>query len=288
MEPHMKLAITGASGQLGRLVAENLLATEPAASLRLLVRSPEKVADLAARGVEVVAFDYSKPETLAPALAGVDRLLLISGSEVGQRVPQHKAVIEAAKAVGVGLVLYTSVLRAQQSGMILAGEHKATEDMLAASGLNYVLLRNGWYIENYLSAVQAEIAHGVVGASGDGRISAAARADYAAAAAEVLRKGAPSGTIYELAGDTSFSKADYAAELSRASGKPVTYTNLPEAAYKDVLVQVGLPEGFAAILADCDTCTAKGDLEDNSKTLSSLTGRPTTPLAVMVAEAVKG
>ncbi|WP_247647986.1 SDR family oxidoreductase [Pannonibacter phragmitetus] len=284
----MKLAITGASGQLGRLVAENLLATEPAASLRLLVRSPEKVADLAARGVEVVAFDYSKPETLAPALAGVDRLLLISGSEVGQRVPQHKAVIEAAKAVGVGLVLYTSVLRAQQSGMILAGEHKATEDMLAASGLNYVLLRNGWYIENYLSAVQAEIAHGVVGASGDGRISAAARADYAAAAAEVLRKGAPSGTIYELAGDTSFSKADYAAELSRASGKPVTYTNLPEAAYKDVLVQVGLPEGFAAILADCDTCTAKGDLEDNSKTLSSLTGRPTTPLAVMVAEAVKG
>ncbi|WP_094462134.1 SDR family oxidoreductase [Pannonibacter phragmitetus] len=287
MEPHMKLAITGASGQLGRLVAENLLATEPAASLRLLVRSPEKVADLAARGVEVVAFDYSKPETLAPALAGVDRLLLISGSEVGQRVPQHKAVIEAAKAAGVGLVLYTSVLRAQQSGMILAGEHKATEDMLAASGLNYVLLRNGWYIENYLSAVQAEIAHGVVGASGDGRISAAARADYAAAAAEVLRKGAPSGTIYELAGDTSFSKADYAAELSRASGKPVTYTNLPEAAYKDVLVQVGLPEGFAAILADCDTCTAKGDLEDNSKTLSSLTGRPTTPLAVMVAEAVK-
>lgn len=284
----MKLAITGASGQLGRLVVENLLATEPAASLRLLVRSPEKVADLAARGVEVVAFDYSRPETLAPALSGVDRLLLISGSEVGQRIPQHKAVIEAAKTAGVGLILYTSILRAHQSGMILAGEHKATEDMLAASGLNYVLLRNGWYIENYLSAVQAEITHGVVGASGEGRISAAARADYAAAAAEVLRKGAPSGTIYELAGDTSFTKADYAAELSRASGKPVTYTNLPEAAYKDVLVQVGLPEGFAAVLADCDTCTAKGDLEDNSKTLSSLTGRPTTPLSVMVAEAVKG
>lgn len=284
----MKLAITGASGQLGRLVVENLLATEPAATLRLLVRSPEKVADLAARGVKVVAFDYAKPETLTPALSGVDRLLLISGSEVGQRIPQHKAVIDAAKAAGVGLVLYTSVLRAQQSSMILAGEHKATEDMLAASGLNYVLLRNGWYIENYLSAVQAEIAHGVVGASGEGRISAAARADYAAAAAEVLRKGASSGTVYELAGDTSFSKADYAAELSRASGKPVTYTNLTEAAYKDVLVQVGLPEGFAAILADCDTCTAKGDLEDNSKTLSSLTGRPTTPLSVMVAEAVKG
>lgn len=284
----MKLAITGASGQLGRLVVENLLATEPAASLRLLVRSPEKVADLAARGVEVVAFDYAKPENLAPALSGVDRLLLISGSEVGHRIPQHKAVIDAAKAAGVGLVLYTSVLRAQQSSMILAGEHKATEDMLAASGLNYVLLRNGWYIENYLSAVQAEIAHGVVGASGEGRISAAARADYAAAAAEVLRKGASSGTVYELAGDTSFSKADFAAELSRASGKPVTYTNLTEAAYKDVLVQVGLPEGFAAILADCDTCTAKGDLEDNSKTLSSLTGRPTTPLSVMVAEAVKG
>jgi NAD(P)H dehydrogenase (quinone) len=288
MEPHMKLAITGASGQLGRLVVENLLATEPAASLRLLVRSPEKVADLAARGVEVVAFDYSKPETLAPALAGVDRLLLISGSEVGQRIPQHKAVIDAAKAAGVGLVLYTSVLRAQQSGMILAGEHKATEDMLAASGLNYVLLRNGWYIENYLSAVQAEIAHGVVGASGEGRISAAARADYAAAAAEVLRKGASSGTIYELAGDTSFSKADYAAELSRASGKPVSYTNLPEAAFKDVLVQVGLPEGFAAIIADVDTEVAKGGLEENSKTLSKLTGRPTTPLSVMVAEAVKG
>lgn len=282
------IAITGASGQLGRLVAENLLATEPAASLRLLVRSPDKVADLAARGAQVAAFDYSRPETLAPALKGVSKLLLISSSEVGSRAAQHKAVIEAAKAAGVELLIYTSILRTPQSGMILAAEHKITEQALAASGVPYVLLRNGWYLENFMGSVPAAIEHGAVfGASGEGRISAAARADYAAAAAELLRKGAASGTVLELAGDTSFTKADLAAEIARQSGKPVAYTNMSEEAFKGLLIQVGLPDGFAGALADADTATARGELFDDGKTLSRLIGRPTVTLAEAVAATLK-
>ncbi|NBN78505.1 NAD(P)H-binding protein [Microvirga tunisiensis] len=282
------IAITGASGELGRLVVTSLLSSEPAASLRLLVRDPAKVADLVALGAEAVVFDYNRPETLAPALAGVDRLLFISSSEVGSRAAQHTAVIDAAKAAGVSLLVYTSILRAPQSGMLLAAEHAVTEAHLARSGLAHVILRNGWYLENFMGSVPAAIEHGAVfGASGAGRISAAARADYAAAAAAVLRQGAASGTILELAGDTSFTKADLAAEIARQSGKPVAYTDMSEAAFKDLLVQVGLPEGFAHALADADTATARGDLFDDGKALSRLIGRPTVTLAEAVAATLK-
>lgn len=274
------IAITGATGQLGRLVIQELLKTQAPASLVALVRTPAKAADIAALGVQVRQADYSQPATLTAALQGVTRLLLISSSEVGQRTAQHAAVINAAKAAGVGLLAYTSLLHADTSPLGLAAEHQATEALLAASGAPHVLLRNGWYTENYLASLPAALAHGVVlGSAGDGRIASAARADYAAAAAAVLTRDGQAGKVYELAGDTSYTLAEFAAELSRQTGRAIPYQNLPEAEYQAILLGAGLPEGLAALLADSDTGVSKGGLFDGSKQLSALIGRPSTPLA---------
>jgi NAD(P)H dehydrogenase (quinone) len=281
------IAVTGASGALGRHVIDALLETEAPSSLRAIVRSPEKVADLAARGVQVVRGDYDAPETLGTALAGVDRLLIISSSEIGKRTPQHRAVIEAAKAAGVGFIAYTSLLRADTSPLALAEEHVATEAMLAELSVPVAVLRNGWYLENFHSAiVSAPELGAIAGASGEGRISAALRADYAAAAASVLRDPPTAQTVYELAGDTSFTRAELAAEVARQSGKQVVYNDMPQAEYAALLIKVGLPEGFAAILADSDAGTAKGALFSNDRTLSRLAGRPTGTLAAAVATAL--
>lgn len=280
-------AVTGASGQLGRLVVEALLGKVAARDIVALVRNPESIADFAAKGVVVRVFDYDAPETLVPALAGVTRLLLISGNAVGSRVPQHRAVIDAAKAAGVALIAYTSILHGQASPMALAAEHKATEDLLAASGLPTALLRNGWYTENYLMGAGPAIAHGVLlGSAGDGVISAASRADYAEAAAVVLTRG-EAGT-FELAGDSGFTLAELAAALAEISGKPVAYQNLPQADYAKALEGAGLPAPFAAILADSDARAGEGALFDDSHTLSSLIGRPTTPWRETVAAGVQG
>lgn len=280
-------AVTGASGQLGRLVVEALLGKVAARDIVALVRNPESVADFAAKGVVVRVFDYDAPETLAPALAGVTRLLLISGNAVGSRVPQHRAVIDAAKGAGVALIAYTSILHGQASPMALAAEHKATEDLLAASGVPTALLRNGWYTENYLMGAGPAIAHGVLlGSAGDGVISAASRADYAEAAAVVLTRG-EAGT-FELAGDSGFTLAELAAALAEISGKPVAYQNLPQADYAKALEGAGLPAPFAAILADSDARAGEGALFDDSHTLSSLIGRPTTPWRETVAAGVRG
>ncbi len=280
-------AVTGASGQLGRLVVESLLGKVAPDQIVALVRSPESVADFAAKGVVVRAFDYDVPETLAPALAGVTRLLLVSGNAVGSRVPQHQAVIDAAKAAGVQLIAYTSILRAQASTMVLAAEHKATEDLLAASGVPAALLRNGWYTENYLMSAGPAIEHGVLlGSGGEGRVSAAARADYAEAAAVVLTRGA-AGT-FELGGDTAFTLAELAAALAEISGKPVAYQDLPEADYAKALEGVGIPGPFAAVLADSDARAGEGALFDDSHTLSGLIGRPTTPWRETIAAGVQG
>ncbi len=278
-------AVTGASGQLGRLVVNALLETVAPDKIVALVRRPDSVADLAAKGVAVRTFDYDAPETLMPALQGVTRLVLISGNAVGARVAQHGAVIAAAKAAGVGLVAYTSILNADRSPMLLAAEHKATETMLAASGLDYALLRNGWYTENYLMGAAAAVAHGVLlGSCGDGIISAAARVDYAEAAATVLARGL-TGT-FELAGDSGFTQTELAAALAEISGKPVVYQDMPQADYAAALEQVGLPGPFAAILADSDARAGEGALFDASGTLSQLIGRPTTPWREMIAEAL--
>lgn len=283
------IAITGATGQLGRLVLQNLLKTVPASQIVAAVRSPEKAADLAALGVQVRQADYAQPATLEAAFQGVDKLLLISSSEVGQRAPQHAAVIAAAQKAGVKLIAYTSILRADTSPLGLAAEHKETEAMLRASGIPFVLLRNGWYTENYTASVPAALQYGaVMGSAKDGRIASAARADYAAAAAAVLTKDGQAGQVYELAGDTAYTLSELAAEIAKQSGKPVVYNDLPEAAYAAALVQVGLPEGFAALLADSDVGASKGGLFDDGHQLSQLIGRPTTPLAEVVKAALAG
>lgn len=283
------IAIAGATGQLGRLVIQQLLNTVPAGQIVAAVRSPEKAADLAALGVQVRHADYARPATLDAAFQGVSKLLLISSSEVGHRAPQHAAVIAAAQKAGVQLLAYTSLLRADTSPMGLAAEHQETEAMLRALGLPHVLLRNGWYTENHTAGVPTALQYGaVLGSAKDGRIASATRADYAAAAAAVLTKDDQAGRVYELAGDTAYTLTEFAAEVARQSGKPVVYKDLPKAAYAAALVQAGLPDGFAALLADSDVGASRGALFDNGHQLSQLIGRPTTPWAEAVKTALAG
>lgn len=282
----MKVAVTGATGQLGRLVIEGLRAKLPTADIVALVRTPSKAADL---GVEAREADYSRPETLNRALAGVETLLLISSSEVGQRVAQHRHVIDAAKTAGVTRVVYTSLLHADRSTLSLATEHVETEALLRASGLRVTLLRNGWYTENYTGSVGSAVAHGAfIGSAGDGRIASAARADYAAAAVAVLTTPGHEGKTYELAGDSAYTLADLAAEITRQTGKDIPYRNLPPADFAAALRGAGLPAPWPEALAAIDVEVSKGALFDDGRALSSLIGRPTTPLAVSVAAALHG
>ena len=272
------IVITGATGNLGQHVIASLLKSVPAANIIAAVRNPAKAADLAARGVQVRQADYNDGASLDVAFKGASKVLLISSSEVGQRAQQHQNVIDAAKRAGVSLLAYTSVLRADTSPLGLAAEHVITEAAIRASGLPYSFLRNGWYMENHTEHLAPVLEHGVVlGAAQNGRFSSAARADYAAAAAAVLTADKPQA-IYELAGDHGFTLAEYAAEVARQSGKAIVYKDLPQADYKAALVSVGVPEGFADLLADSDAGTAKGGLEDHGKQLSALIGRPTTSL----------
>ncbi|MBV8048707.1 MAG: SDR family oxidoreductase [Paludibacterium sp.] len=284
------IAITGATGQLGRLVIDALLTRVPANQIVAAVRSPAKAQDLAAKGVIVREADYSRPDTLVSALTGIDKLLLISSNEIGQRAVQHQAVIDAAKQAGVKLVAYTSVLHADRSPLGLAEEHRQTEAALKAAGLPHVLLRNGWYTENYLASVPSALQYGVLmGSAADGRIASASRRDYAEAAVAVLT--APdnqAGKVYELAGDSAYTLSELAGEVARQSGKTVTYNHLPEAEFKAMLVSVGLPEPLAQLLADSDAGAARGALFDDGGQLRRLIGRPTTPMKESLAAALKG
>ncbi len=277
----MTLLVTGTSGHLGRLTVHALLArgVEPS-GIVATARSTEAVKDLADLGVETRVADYDDPASLAAALAGVDRVLLVSGSDVGNRVAQHRNVVDAAAEAGVSLIGYTSILGGTGTGLALAADHGATEDYLADSGLPHVLLRNGWYLENYTENTAVPLQLGTVyGAAGDGRVSAATRADFAEAAAVVMTSDGQAGRTYELAGDTGFTMGEYAAALSSASGREVTYTDLPADEYAAALVAGGVPAPFADVLADSDRGIARGALEDTSGTLSRLIGRPTTSLA---------
>ena len=281
------IAITGATGQLGRLVIAELLKTLPANELVAVARTPDKAADLAALGVQVRRGDYTLPETLADAFSGVDKLLLISSSEVGQRVAQHANAIAAAKSAGVKLLAYTSILHADSTPLGLGDEHRQTEALLAQSGLPFVLLRNGWYTENYAASIPAALPYGVLlGSAGEGRIASAARADYAAAAAAVLLAAGRAGKVYELAGDASYTLGEFAAEIAKQSGKPVAYQDMPPAAFAAALKKADLPEGLADLLADSDAGASQGGLFDDSRTLSSLIGRPTTPMSEVVRKAL--
>jgi NAD(P)H dehydrogenase (quinone) len=276
----MTIAVTGATGQLGRLAVEALKArgAKPVA----LARSPGKAADL---GVEVRGFDYTAPD--AAALKGVETLVLISSNDFNDRAGQHKAVIAAAKAAGVGHVIYTSILKGAQSPMLLAADHIETEAALKASGLGHTILRNGWYTENYTGSLGAAVAHGAMaGAAGEGLVSTATRADYAEAIAVVALDPAHQGKVHELAGDRAYRLADMAAEVSRLSGKAVGYASLPEGDYAAMLMGFGLPEGFAKVLADSDAQAAQGALFDDSGSLGRLIGRPTTPMEVSVKAAL--
>lgn len=276
----MKIAITGATGQLGRLAVAKLKEKTVTENLVALVRNPSKAEDL---GIEARVFDYSKPETLVDSLQGIDTLFLISGSEIGQREIQHKNVINAAKQAGVKRIVYTSILNASTSEMALAPEHVATEKALAESGLTYTILRNGWYTENYAGSIPGSIQAGeFIGSAGEGKISSATREDYAEAAAVVLTTEGHENKIYELAGDDAYTLSNLAAEISKQTGKDIPYNNLSEADFTAALVGIGLPEPFAQVLADSDAKAAKGDLYSDDKTLSKLIGRPTTPLADVV------
>jgi NAD(P)H dehydrogenase (quinone) len=283
------IVVTGATGKLGRLVVEALLQKVPAAEIAVAVRNPDKATPFAARGIRVRRADYSKPDTLGSALAGATKVLLISSSEVGQRAVQHAAVIEAAMRTGVGLLVYTSILRADTSKLGLAAEHFATEKEVRASGLPFVFLRNGWYIENYTENLGPALERGVIaGCAGEGRIAAATRADYAAAAVAVLTGSGHENATYELAGDSPFTMAELALEVSRRTKKTIVYKDMPPDAYRAVLTGAGLPKPVADMLVDSDVGISRGELDDSGGQLRGLIGRPTTPLASAVAAALGG
>ncbi|MFD5267286.1 SDR family oxidoreductase [Streptomyces sp. NPDC058335] len=284
----MSIVVTGATGHLGRHVVEQLLEKVPAEAVTAVVRDKAKAAHLAERGVRLAVADYNAPETFDGLFAAGDKVLLISGNEFDKGRPaQHQVVIDAAKAAGVALLAYTSAPGSLSAA--LADDHRATEKALLASGLPYSLLRNGWYHENYTENLAPVLEHkAVVAAAGEGRVSSAARADYAAAAVAVLTGEGHENTTYELGGDEAWSFAEYAAELSRQTGEEIGYSAVPAETLIGILTGAGLPEPFAAILAGVDTSIAKGELVVSTGDLSRLAGRPTTPLSEAIAAALKG
>ncbi len=284
----MTIAFTGSTGNLGGLVAQELLARTAPDQVVALARdtSKESARALEQRGIEVRAFDYDAPKTLAPALEGVDRLLLISGNAVGQRLPQHRSVIDAAAQAGVGLVAYTSLLHADAARILpVASDHQETEKLLAAAPFDVVLLRNGWYTENYADAARQAAQSGeLLTSAGDGRVSSATRRDYAAAAAAVLTAPEAKPGTFELAGDTAWSQAELAAVISELSGRPVTVRNVSPDEHRALLAEVGLPQGTIDFIVSTDQAIAAGELEDpNPGTLAGLIGRPTTTLREALA-----
>ena len=285
----MSIVVTGATGHLGRLVVEALLERGvPAGEIVAAGRSTDKIADLADRGVQVRRIDFTDPTTLAEAFSGADRVLLVSSSEVGRRAEQHRNAIDAARKAGVTLLAYTSIAHADTTTMLLAAEHQATEEYLRGSGVPFTLLRNGWYLENYTAQLPVTLEHGaILGSAGDGRVSAATRADYAAAAAAVLTGEGHAGQVYELGADEAFTMPELAAEITRQTGTAVAYRDLPVGEYTQVLVGAGLPEPAAAVFADSDLGIARGELLVQSGDLSRLTGRPTTSLTDGLAAALR-
>ena len=275
----MKIAITGATGQLGNLVIEQLLQLTAAQNIVVLVRNVDKAEHFKVQGIELREFDYDRPETLVPALSGIDKLLLISANEIGRRTPQHQAVINAAKVASVPYLAYTSLLRADTSPLGLAQEHRETEKLIQDSGITYTFLRNNWYSENYLAGVAHTIEIGTLfGAAQDGRISSASRIDYAEAAAKVLTSTGHENKTYELAGSESFSLSDLATFIGQAVNKDIIYQNLSAEEYTQGLTQAGLPAGLVDVIVDADIQTIQGAMYSDSKDLEQLIGHKTTSI----------
>lgn len=280
----MKIGITGANGQLGRLLVKKLKKRTDSNDLIALVRTPSKVTDL---GIDARAFDYDVPEALVESLQGIDRLMMISGSEIGQRERQHANVINAAKKAGIKSIIYTSLLKADSSSMSLAPEHLATESHLKSSGIPNTILRNGWYTENYTNSLKSSVKAGVIiGSAGEGRISSATRENYAEAAAVVLTNKGHLGKVYELSGDEVYTLDDLAAIVSQQVGKQIPYKNLAESEFAKALEGYGLPKGLAKAYAGFDYAASKGDLYDDGNILSRLIGRSTTPLEDVIKVAL--
>ena len=282
------IVVTGATGKLGEHVIETLLQKIPAHQIIAAVRTPEKAKNFSERGVQVREADYSKPATLTSAFAGATKLLLISSNEVGQRLPQHKAVVDAARVAGVGLLAYTSILRADTSTLSLAAEHRATEEYIRASGLPFVFLRNGWYVENQTESLGPALEHGaILGAAQDGRFSSASRADYAESAVAVLTREGQENRVYELVGDGSYTLSELAAEVARQTSKTIAYHDLPVQEYVKTLAGFGLPAPLAEVLADADAGASRGELYSSSQDLNNLIGHLTLTMEAAVALALK-
>lgn len=284
----MSIAVTGATGHLGALAIQALLdrGVEPG-DIVAAGRNRDRLARFEDRGTRTAPIDFDDVESLTAAFTGVEKLLLVSGSEVGRRTTQHQNAVDAARAAGVELIVYTSAPHADTSSLQLAAEHLATEKVLQASGVPFVVLRNGWYLENYTGQIPQFLQLGrIVGAAGDGRISAAARADFAEAAAVVLVTPGHEGAIYELGGDEPFTMSELAAELSRQTGQAIPYENLSVDAYTQVLIGAGLPEPVAAMLADNDRAIAAGELFIDTGDLHRLIGHPPSPLPQAITAAL--
>ncbi len=282
----MTIVVTGATGHLGRLTVEALLRRGvQAEQITATGRRTETLADLQMKGVTVRRADFGDPASLREAFAGADRLLLVSSSEVGQRVQQHANAVRAAGDAGVSLIAYTSIPKADTSSLLLAQEHRATEVLLAQSGIPHALLRNSWYMNLYTAQLPVYLEHGVVGAAGQGRVSAALRADYAEAAAAVLTEEGHAGGTYELGGP-GFTMPELAQAVSETTGQSVTYTDLPVEQYTQVLLDAGLPGPVATMFADGDRGVAEGELHVDTADLEKLLGRPATSLADALAVAL--
>jgi len=273
----MSVVITGATGQFGRLVVEGLLASGvPAADIVATGRRTERLADL---GVPYAVADFDAPETLLAAFAGADTVLLVSGSEPGNRVAQHTNAIEAARKAGVRRVVYTSAPKVSDVEWTLSPEHKATEEALQASGLAWTILRNNWYHENYAPTLAQLASTGVLlTSSGDGRVASAARADLAAAAAVVLTTDGHDGRVYELSGDVAWTADEFAAAAAEVLGRPVEVSNVSTDEHRAILASAGVDEGTVWFLTSLDADIRAGVLGDATSDLRALIGRPTTPL----------
>ncbi|TGS14404.1 SDR family oxidoreductase [Mesorhizobium sp. M2E.F.Ca.ET.209.01.1.1] len=285
-----KFLVTGATGQLGELVIDALLGRLSADRIVAATRSPLSIEAqrLRSKGVDVRVVDYREPELVAAAFEGMERLLLISGTDAHARVQQHRNAITAAEQAGIELIVYTSVLRAPESALAVAQDHRQTEADLVASRVPHAILRNGWYTENYLASLRSALDRGVLfGCARDGRICSAARADYAEAAAIVLSTDDHVGRVYELAGDEAFTLDELASQAASISGQPIVYRDLSPSEYRDKLRAAGLRDELADLLVDSDACAAKGALEDCSRQLSVLIGRPTRPLGEVLADGLR-